>query len=129
MSDDTAAEVLQGMNIDVAVDLMGYTKHARTGILARRVAPVQINYLGYPGTMGIPYIDYIIADPYVIPDRLRACYSEQVVYMPECFQPNDDRRPVDPIPPRREAGFRKLLSSFAALMDSGNSLRKYLTHG
>jgi len=93
-SDDAVAELLEARSVDVAVDLKGLTGGARTGIFARRGAPVQINFLGYPGTMGAEYIDYLIADRIVVPAHARAHYAEQIVEMPHCYQPNDRRRPL-----------------------------------
>jgi predicted O-linked N-acetylglucosamine transferase (SPINDLY family) len=93
------------MEIDIAVDLMGFTRDFRSGLLAERPAPVQVNYLGYPGTMGADFIDYIVADRFTIPERHQAAYAEKVVYMPDCFQVNDAKRPpVARAPGRTEAG-------------------------
>jgi protein O-GlcNAc transferase len=91
-SDQAIAEAIRDLEIDIAVDLKGFTTDCRLGILARRLAPIQVNYLGYPGTMGAPYIDYIIADRVVIPVADQQFYSEKVVYLPDSYQPNDDRR-------------------------------------
>jgi protein O-GlcNAc transferase len=85
---------VKALGIDVAVDLMGHTLFARTALLAARVAPVQVSYLGYPGTMGAEYIDYVIADPVVIPDEHRCHYSEKVVRLPDCYQVNSTRSPA-----------------------------------
>jgi protein O-GlcNAc transferase len=84
---------------------MGFTDGCRPGILARRPAPVQVNFLGYPGTMGAPHLDYIIADPILIPEEERHFYSEQIVYLPDTYQANDSRRPVAAaIPTRADSG-------------------------
>jgi predicted O-linked N-acetylglucosamine transferase (SPINDLY family) len=80
--------------LDIAVDLKGFTLDARTGIFSYRAAPIQINYLGYPGTMGADFIDYIIADRVIIPERLQNKYSEKVLYMPDCYQVNDQTREI-----------------------------------
>jgi protein O-GlcNAc transferase len=93
-SDSDIARLLRGMEIDIAVDLKGYTEGARPRIFALRPAPVQVNYLGHPGTMGAPYIDYILADRILIPDDQRRHYSEQVVYLPNSYQVNDDKRAI-----------------------------------
>lgn len=93
-SDQAVARLSRDLQIDIAVDLMGFTERARTGIFSLRAAPVQVNYLGYPGTMGAPYMDYLIADPTLVPDRLRQHYSESIVYMPHSYQVNDSRRPI-----------------------------------
>ncbi|HTR58444.1 MAG TPA: tetratricopeptide repeat protein [Casimicrobiaceae bacterium] len=102
LSDGDAARRIRELEIDVAVDLMGHTGDARPDILAHRPAPIQVNYLGYPGTTGAPYIDYILADRFLIPERLKDRYSEQVVYLPDTFQVNDDRRAISTIPLSRE---------------------------
>ena len=94
LSDREVAEWLQRHGIHIAVDLKGLTGGARTGIFARRAAPLQINFLGYPGTMGAEYMDYIIADAHVIPPDDQRHYAEKVVYLPQCYQPNDSRRPL-----------------------------------
>ncbi len=104
MSDAETAETARSMGIDIAIDLMGHTAGCRPGLLARRVAPIQVNYLGYPGSFGADYIDAIIADHIVIPPGFEAFYSERVVRLPGCFQANDDRRQVGPMPDREEAG-------------------------
>jgi protein O-GlcNAc transferase len=105
MNDAAVAALLREREIDIAIDVNGYTGEARSGILAHRPAPVQVNYLGYPGTMGTPYIDYIIGDPTVIPVEHRIHYSEQVVYLPNAYQANDRKRRVaERTPTRAEAG-------------------------
>ena len=92
MSDRAVADLMQAKEIDIAVDLMGYTLHSRPGILGYRPAPIQINYLGHPGTMGADHIDYIIADEFVIPEDQQPYYQEKVIYMPDCFQVNSPTR-------------------------------------
>jgi len=93
-SDREIAALIQELEIDIAVDLKGFTTDSRTGIFAFRPAPIQVSYLGYPGTMGAGYIDYIIADEFVIPRDQQICYSEKVVYLPDCYQVNDSRRAI-----------------------------------
>lgn len=80
--------------IDIAIDLMGYTGLGRPGILAARAAPVQISYIGYPGTMGAPFIDYLIADSTLIPADQRRHYAEKIIELPETYQANDDTRKI-----------------------------------
>ena len=92
------------MGIDIAVDLTGHTAGCRPGLLARRIAPVQVNYLGYPGSFGADYVDAIIADETVIPPGYEAFYSERVIRLPGCFQANDDRRRAGATPSREAAG-------------------------
>ena len=104
-SDLEIAKAMRKHEIDVAVDLMGFTRECRTGILAFRPAPVQVNYLGYPGTMGTRYIDYIVADRLIIPPEHRRHYSEKIVYLPDSYLPNDTKRPAaGKAPARRQAG-------------------------
>ncbi|BEI39593.1 hypothetical protein PHIN8_15370 [Polynucleobacter sp. HIN8] len=93
-SDLEIAALSRKLQIDIAVDLKGFTQHARTSIFAYRAAPIQVNYLGYPGTMGAPYIDYIVADRVLVPPGNEHFYSEKVIYMPHSYQVNDDERPI-----------------------------------
>ncbi len=93
-SDIEVARLSRDLNIDIAVDLKGFTQDSRTGIFAYRAAPIQVNYLGYPGTMGAEYIDYIIADKTLIPTEFQSCYSERVVYLPNSYQVNDRKRTI-----------------------------------
>jgi predicted O-linked N-acetylglucosamine transferase (SPINDLY family) len=87
--------------IDILVDLGGYTKDSRFLALAGRPAPIQISYLGYPGSLGAPFIDYIIADDFVVPKEAAEHFTEKVVYLPDCFQVNDRKRLIAPITPTR----------------------------
>ena len=93
-SDAEIASLMRQMEVDIAVDLKGYTKDHRSGIFAFRPAPLQASYLGYPGTMGAPYFDYIIADAIVLPDEHRPYYTEQIAYLPDSYQCNDSRRGI-----------------------------------
>jgi predicted O-linked N-acetylglucosamine transferase (SPINDLY family) len=105
MTDAEAAARIRAEEIDILVNLNGFFGEARMGIFARQPAPIQVNYLGFPATLGANYIDYIIADTIVIPEDERAFYDEQVVYLPGSYQANDDRgRDIAPIPSRIEAG-------------------------
>jgi predicted O-linked N-acetylglucosamine transferase (SPINDLY family) len=92
MSDDDVAGLLREMEIDIAVDLTGFTEHARTPIFARRPAGLQVNFVGFPGTMGAPYIDYIVGDPTIIPEDHRPHFQEKVAYLPHTYLPNDSAR-------------------------------------
>jgi predicted O-linked N-acetylglucosamine transferase (SPINDLY family) len=99
------ADLLRELEIDIAVDLNGFTTGSRTRIFAFRAAPIQVNYLGYPGTMGADYIDYILADRVVIPEQHHPYYMEKVVYLPDSYQVNDSKRVIaDRTPARAEAG-------------------------
>ncbi len=104
-TDQEIAELMRRSEIDIAVDLMGFTADNRLNVMARRAAPIQVNYMGYPGTMGAPYIDYIIADRTVIPEADVTFYSEQVVFMPESYFITDDRQVIsDRTPTRAQCG-------------------------
>jgi predicted O-linked N-acetylglucosamine transferase (SPINDLY family) len=94
IGEEAAATLARGKGIDIAVDLKGHTRDSRSGIFAYRAAPVQVAYLGYPGTMGVDFIDYIIADAVTVPPEHQAFYSEKIAYLPNCYQPNDDRRAI-----------------------------------
>jgi protein O-GlcNAc transferase len=103
--DRDLAAMVRELEIDIAIDLMGFTLEARTGVFARRPAPIQVNYLGYAGTMGANYIDYIIGDRTVIPLYDEHAYAEKVVRLPDSFLVSDDRRGVSNIvPSRAQAG-------------------------
>ena len=93
-SDDQIANLVKAFEIDILIDLKGFTKESRTGIFSRRSVPIQINFLGYPGTMGAEYIDYIIADQTVLPENNKQYYSEKVVYLPNSYQVNDNKRSI-----------------------------------
>ena len=92
ISDENAALIARQDSLDIAIDLMGYTKKMRLSIFSLRVAPIQISYLGYPGSTGSDCIDYLIADKVIIPDEFRKFYSEKVIHMPNCYQCNDSNR-------------------------------------
>jgi predicted O-linked N-acetylglucosamine transferase (SPINDLY family) len=102
--DGEVAQLMRDMEIDIAVDLMGYTEGSRTRIFALRPAPVQAAHLGFPGTMGASYIDYIIVDPIIVPPDRLAYYSEKLVHLPHCYMPSDDKRAIAQQPSRAEAG-------------------------
>ena len=87
---DDIAKRIRAEQIDILIDLNGLTQHARTELFACRPAPIQVNYLGYPGTMGASYMDYIIADPILVPASHRSSYLEKVVYLPHSYLPHDD---------------------------------------
>ena len=93
-SDHEVAELARRFEIDVAIDLMGFTNFCRPGIFALRAAPVQVSYLGYPGTMGVPYMDYLVGDPIVIPGDREADYREKIIRLPGSYQVNDRKRRI-----------------------------------
>jgi predicted O-linked N-acetylglucosamine transferase (SPINDLY family) len=104
LDDATAARRIAADGIQILVDVNGYTQEGRTKLVALRPAPVIVNWLGYPGTMGSPYHHYIIADDWIIPKGAELYYSEKVLRLP-CYQPNDRQRVVSPaVPTRAEAG-------------------------
>lgn len=92
--DERIGSLIRDIEVDILVDLNGLTTDSRTGILTRRCAPIQAQYLGYPGTMGTVHVDYVIADGTVIPDDARQFYDEKVVRLPDSYQVNDDRRAI-----------------------------------
>ena len=105
MSDKEIAELARKQGIDIAVDLGGFTADNRTGIFAYRAAPIQVNYLGYPGTMAAEYMDYLIADKVLIPEQSQGAYSEKIVYLPHSYQVNDRQRVIsDKVFTRAELG-------------------------
>lgn len=79
--------LVRDLNLDIGIDLMGYTEHHRMSIFQERIAPIQINYLGYPGTIGKEFMDYIVADKILIPEDFKKYYSEKIIYLPDCYQP------------------------------------------
>jgi predicted O-linked N-acetylglucosamine transferase (SPINDLY family) len=91
-SDQEVAQLVRQLEIDIAIDLGGYTQHARTGIFAHRAAPIQVNYLGFAGTMGVSYMDYIVADKIVIPPEFQEYYLEKKVYLPNSYMVDDSKR-------------------------------------
>ena len=104
LSDRQTAELLRELEVDIAIDLMGLTQGMRLGIFAHRAAPVQVNYLGYAGTLGAEYIDYVLADEVVVPSGQERWYAEKVIRLPHCFLPTDDKRAIGPAPSREQAG-------------------------
>jgi len=104
-SDRDVAKLLNDLEVDIAVDLKGYTQDCRPEILAHRPAPIQVNYLGYPGTMGADFIDYIIADKIVLPFEQQPFCTEKIVHLPDSYQVNDATRQIVALAPtRQEAG-------------------------
>jgi protein O-GlcNAc transferase len=104
-SDRDLAQLQRELEIDIAIDLIGYTNGGRPGILAFRPVPIQVNFLGFAGTMGANYLDYIIADQFVIPENSRSFYTENIVYLPDTYWPTDSGRSIRAhAPTRKEAG-------------------------
>lgn len=94
ISDKEVALQAREDKIDIAIDLNGYTQNARPGIFAYRAAPIQINYLGYPGTLGAEFMDYIVADKYLIPPDTEKYFNEKKLYLPNTYMPTDDGREI-----------------------------------
>jgi predicted O-linked N-acetylglucosamine transferase (SPINDLY family) len=100
-----SAARIRADEVDILVDLKGYTTDARPEILALRPAPVQVSYLGYPGTLGSGAVDYVLVDRHVVPADEQPYFTERLVYLPDCYQVNDRRRPIAPrVPSRPECG-------------------------
>lgn len=104
LTTEQAARKIHAEGIDILIDLKGYTAHTRSQILALRPAPLQVNYLGYPGTMGADFVDYLIGDPIVTPPEHAGDYAEKLALMPHAYQPNDRKRSVAAMPTRAECG-------------------------
>ena len=94
LGEDQVAHEVRARGIDILVNLNGYFGRASTDVFSLRPAPVQVSFLGFPGTMGVPYMDYLVADAIVVPPAHRGYYDEAIVQMPDSYQPNDARRPV-----------------------------------
>ncbi len=100
-----AAARIEADGVDILIDLKGYTRNAASAIMAQRAAPIQVNYLGYPSTMGADFIDYIIADPFIVPMQHQRFFDEKIVHLPDCYQPNDRlRKAAEPAPTRAQCG-------------------------
>src|SRR5262249_7069672 len=100
-SDQDIARLLKDLRVDIAIDLQGHTKDARPGVFAFRPAPIQVSYLGFPGTLGGDFIDYVIADAVVLPLDQQSYYTEKIVHLPKCYQVNDRKRPLAACNPTR----------------------------
>ncbi len=116
--DEDIARLIRGMEADIAVDLMGFTGQCRSAIFAWRPAPLQVNYLGFPGTMGAPYMDYLIADPTLIPEEQQRHYAEKIAYLPHCYLPGDRSRAIADAPSRASAGLPETGFVFASFNNS-----------
>jgi predicted O-linked N-acetylglucosamine transferase (SPINDLY family) len=103
-SDRAIAELLRRLDVHIAVDLNGLTRGWRPGVLAHRPAPVQVLYLGYPGTTSAHFIDYVLADATVLPLDQQPCFAETIVHLPDCYHPNDTTRSLSAAPDRPELG-------------------------
>jgi predicted O-linked N-acetylglucosamine transferase (SPINDLY family) len=104
MSDEAAARLIAGCGIDILVDLQGLTSGARPAVLGHRPAPVQVSYLGFPGTSGLPGVDWIVADRFVMPESLQPYMTERPLYLNRCYQVSDRQREIAPLPLRATYG-------------------------
>src|SRR5207237_9575180 len=118
-SDAEVASRLLDLGVDIAVDLKGHTEGARPAILAARPAAIQVRYLGYPGSMGADFIDYVIADRIVLPLDQQPFYPEKIVHLPDGYQVNDSKRTIaSRSPPRRELGLAEHAFVFCCFNNS-----------
>ena len=121
LTDDEASELIIQNKIDIIIDLQGLTAGARVNLIAKGAAPIQISWLGFPGPTSIPNVDYIISDPFIMPDDLKSFFSETPLYLPRLFQVCDTKRDVNQIPDRASFGFSKDQFVFCAF----NNNHKY----
>jgi protein O-GlcNAc transferase len=101
LGDEESSQLIRAQQIDILINLNGYFGTPRTALFAQRSAPIQVNYLGFPATLGATFMDYIVADRIVIPEQDRPFYDEKVVWLPNSYQANDDRRAVAAFTPTR----------------------------
>lgn len=104
LSTPQAAERINADGVDILIDLSGHTRHSRTDVLALRPAPIQVNYLGYPGTLGADFMDYIIVDPFSVPADQQPFYTERLVHLPHVYQANDRKKTAAPPQTRADYG-------------------------
>ena len=112
------ARLVHGANIDILIDVDGWCAGAVPGVFALRPAPVQANWLAYPGTSGAPFIDYLIADRFIVPESARRFYSEAIAWLPRCYQPSDTSRLLFDAPPRASFGLPDDAVVFASFNNS-----------
>lgn len=112
------AQCVHAAGIDVLIDVDGWCAGGMPGVFAFRPAPVQASWLAYPGTSGAPFIDYLVADPFLIPEPLQRFYSEAIAYLPRCYQPSDPNRAVGAAPPRAAFGLPDAAVVFASFNNS-----------
>ena len=110
ISDHEVALLARKDGIDIAIDLQGYTDKHRVNIFANRAAPLQVNYLGYPGSMGVDFIDYIIADRNLIPDDNQKFFSEKIIFLPHQYQVQNNELQISEITPtKKDLGLPKII--------------------
>lgn len=109
------AQMMRDRDVDIAIDLMGHTAHTRSHLFVRRAAPIQVNFLGFPGTSGISNMDYLVVDPYIAAGAIRTVATEKLVILPDCYQCNDSQRSViSDLPPRSACGLPETGFVFAS---------------
>jgi protein O-GlcNAc transferase len=104
LADQQAAELIASDQIDILIDLKGYTRDGRLPIVAHRPAPITVHHVGFPGTLGAPFVDYLVADRFVAPPEHPEYFTEKIAYLPDCYQPTDDTRKTGERPTRAECG-------------------------
>tara|TARA_B100000700_G_scaffold25368_1_gene24453 strand:+ start:16710 stop:18779 length:2070 start_codon:yes stop_codon:yes gene_type:complete len=97
LNDDEVVKIIKEQKIDIAIHRNGYSQNSRNSLFSNKIAPLQISFLGYPGTMGVKFIDYIIADKIVIPDESRKYFSEKIIYLPDSYYPTNNERKISTI--------------------------------
>ena len=112
------AQRIHDTGVEILVDLNGYSGHDNAELFALRPAPIQVNWLAYPGSMGAPWMDYLVADKVIVPDEQRDTVSEKLVRLPRCYQPNDNTRDVVQPPSRAECGLPEQGTVFACFNNS-----------
>jgi predicted O-linked N-acetylglucosamine transferase (SPINDLY family) len=112
------AQRIHDTGVEILIDLNGYSGHDNAELFALRPAPIQVNWLAYAGSMGAPWMDYLVADKIILPDELRAQVSEKLVRLPRCYQPNDNTREVAQPPSRAECGLPGQGTVFACFNNS-----------
>lgn len=101
LSDEAIRKLTNDLEVDIAIDCNGYTRNGRTDIFQNRIAPLQVSFLGYPSTLGAPFVDYMIADQITIPVDYRQFYTENIIYLPHTYWPTDNTMEIDAPPPSR----------------------------
>ena len=115
-NNEQIAELINNLEIDIAVDLKGYTYGTRMDILAHRPAPIQISYIGHPGTTGTEFIDYAIVDEFILPEENDKFFTEKLIKLKGCYQATDNKRFIPKPVPRKNFGFLKISLFFVLLI-------------
>ena len=113
------------LEIDIVIDLKGHTKNSRVGILKNKPCPIQISYLGYPGTLGTNFIDYLILDKFIVNEENRKFFSENIIFFPNSYQCNDDNKPQLIKLKRKDFNLPEDKFVLCSLNNGQNIIRKY----